>query len=339
MVTAQRAPVRFLALVTILSAVGCAGPSPSVSTVGPSPPAGPTQPIAEAPLPDADLEEARQFRVRYGLRADESWIRAVAADPAAQQGVVDYGVPLMPFELLDLESRRTDVDLLRQINDYGGLFPESFAGAYVDQRAAQAFVASFKDDAARHQVALADLLPPEVQVDVRDVDWSTRELNGFVKDVEAEKAWFATIGVIYQDAGRGITEDFVHVNFRGPAEGVQMIEAHFGDPSWLVAERQGPLPWSGPRADLVIDVFDEAGKHVPGLWCEFVPEDPDAAEGGEDTFGTDDSGRCVLRNLPAVPYRITLHRFVDDDHYEPIKTFRVVLAPPVTTVPVVIEAP
>lgn len=315
-------------LLLVGAITACGSPARTASSVAPAP-----------VLPAAELEDARQFRVRFGLRADESWIRAVAADPTAQQGLVDFGVPLMPFERSDLEERRTDVDLLTQINGYGSMFPDSYAGAYVDLRASQAFVASFKTDSDRHRIALANLLPVGARVDVRDVDWSTTELEAFVEIVTAEEAWFETIGVRFASAGRAITEDHVYVKFQGRPEAVRLIEEHFGDPTWLVADRQGPLPWQGPRGDLVIAVRDEAGAPVPGLWCEFVSEDPEAAEGGEDIFGTGDDGRCVLRNLPAVAYQITLHRFVDDDHYEPIKTFRVVLAPGGTTIPMDVPAP
>lgn len=327
-----RIVVACLLLAATATACGSRTTSPPAQTARP-PSIGPT---AVAPSPDPILVDAQRFRVRYGLRADEAWVRGVAADPEAQQGVLDFGVPLLPFERLDLESRRTDLDLLKQINDYGSLFPGSYAGAYMDQRASQAFVASFKDDVARHRSALANLLPAGARVEVVDVDWSTAELDRFVMGVEAEKGWFKTIGVQYLTADRGITDDFVSVDYLGPVEAASTIEHHFGDPTWLVAERQGPLPWAGARGNLVIAVVDQAGRPVPGLRCEFVSNDLAAVEGGEDIFGTDDNGRCVIPNLPAVPYRITLHRFVDDDHYEPIKSFDIVLAPGGSTVSVAI---
>lgn len=325
-----------VSLVLAIATTACESMSPTGQTGYVAQTASAT---AVASLPDPVADEARRFRDRYGLRADDVWIRAVAADPLAQQGIVDYGVPLMPFERLDLEHRRTDIDLLRQINDYGSLFAGSFAGAYVDQRASQAFVASFKDDADRHRAALANLLPAGARVDVRDVNWSKKELEDFVAVVEAEQAWFETIGVQYLTADRGISEDFVSVDFLGPEAAIPVIEEHFGNPTWLEAERQGPLPWTGPRGNLVIVVVDRDGKPVPRLWCEFIPEDPDATDGGEDIFGTGKDGRCSIPNLPAVAYRIVLHRFVDNDHYEPIKRFRVVLAPRGTTHRVVVRTP
>lgn len=297
-------------------------------------------PVAKALEPPCDgaSDEARQFRIRYGLRADDCWIQAVAADPAAQEAVGEFGVPLMPSERFDLQNRHTDFDLVREIDAYGALFPNSYAGAYMDQRASQAFIAMFKDEAPRHQAALSNLLP-QARIEVRDVDWSTPDLNTFLKLVEAEQAWFATIGVQYLTADRSITEDFVSVDYLGPVAAEELIEAHFGNPTWLDVERQGPLPWTGPRGNLVIDVVDQNGRPVPGLWCQFVAEDPEAASPGEDIFGTDDSGRCSLANLPAVAYRITLHRFVENDHYEHIKEFRVVLSPGGTTTSVAVEMP
>ena len=309
-----------LGLLVAWAVVACGTTEPATDRpVAPTPiVAQPVDPGTIGPLSAAALEEARQVRVRYGLRADETWIRAVAVDPTAQQGVDEFGVPLMPFELQDLGQRHTDSDILQQINDYGSSFPESYAGAYMDQRASQAFVAAFKDDADGHRAALAKLLPPDARVDVRDVEWSTRELDDFVKVVDADQAWFETIGVRYLTADRGIIDDFVSVDYLGPAEAAQLIEDHFGAPTWLVADRQGPLPWEGPRGNLSLLIVDEAGNPVPGLHVEVVPDDPNAAQGGEDVFGTDDAGRCLLKDLPAVPYHVTLLEFVNDDHDVPI---------------------
>ena len=119
----------------------------------------------------------------------------------------------------------------------------------------------------------------------------------------------------------------------------QVIAAHFGDPSWLEVERQGPLPWLGPRANLEIVVVDQEGRPVPGLWCEFAAEDPEAASTAEEIFGTDDDGHCVIPNIPAVAYRITLNQLVEDDHYEPIKEFRLELVPGAPPALVTVEMP
>jgi hypothetical protein len=274
---------------------------------------------------DGASEEVRQFRIQYGLRADDCWIVQVAADPSANEGVAEYGVPLLPFEVADLHGRHTDGTLLQEIDRYGLLFPHSYAGAYVDSRASDAFIASFKDDVARHRIALANLLP-SAHIDVHDVDWSTAELNHFLGVVERDQAWFASIRVQYLTADRGITDNFISVDYLGPLAAAKAIEAHFGDPTWLVAERQGPLPWAGPRGTLEIWVVGDDNQPVVGLRCTFASWDSEVDDGGEDLFLTDDEGRCIIPNLPAVAFHVTLQRFVNDDHYEIIKQFDVALS-------------
>jgi len=327
-----------LVVVTLAGALSC---GPTVT----APPATPSSPVVvpagdSAPPPTLSpqaVEEATQFRKRYGLRSDEAWIEDVSREPSARVGVDEFGVPLMPFELAALHARRTDRDVLGQIRDYGSLHSGDYAGAYADERVSMGFVLMFKDNVEQHRTTLTNLLPTEIQLDVRDVEWSLVDLARFQKRVEADRTWTGALGVRYQTAGHRITEDFVYVLYLGPQEAGPWIKARYGNPTWLSVERSGPLPWAGPRGDLVIDVVDGQGAPVANLWCEFKPEDPAAEEGGEMVFGTDERGRCVLRGLPAVAYRITLHRWVDNDHYEPIKELRVALRSPQTVVHVTID--
>ena len=74
------------------------------------------------------------FRERFGLRADLTYVRAVAGNPDAQASVPEFGVPLMPDEFEDMLSRRWDPDVHRQLSFYGQRFPDDFAGAYINQR-------------------------------------------------------------------------------------------------------------------------------------------------------------------------------------------------------------
>jgi len=199
------------------------------------------------------------------------------------------------------------------------------------------FVVMFKANVERHASTLSNLLPTQVQLDVRDVEWSLVDLAGYQRRVESDLGWTGALGVRFLTAGHRITENFVYVLYLGPSEAGRLIETYFGSPTWLSAEQSGPLPWQGPRGDLVIEVADPKGIPAAGIWCEFTPEDPAAEEGGEVVFGTDEHGRCVLHNLPAVTYQITLHRWVRNDHYEVIKGFRVRLLPAGTAIRVVVD--
>jgi hypothetical protein len=287
---------------------------------------------------DGQIVEAMAFRKQYGLRADERWVRDVFANPAAQQGLPFYGVPLMPSELADLQGRRFDSNALDAVRAYGNLYPEEYAGAYFDQ-AINGVTVSFKNRVDRHRAALANLLAETVRLSVRKVDWSSRDLRDFVRIVDAEAGWLKTIGALYQVAGRRITEDFVYVQYQGSPEAASLIKAHFGNPGWLKPEWIGPLPWTGPRGDLIIVAKTADGVPVPGLWCQIVPDDPMVEGQGDGLFGSDPNGRCVFRNVPLTSYRVFLRELVDDVRYEQVAETRAILSGALEVVPVVIPSP
>ena len=93
--------IAVLALVGLVAAA-CAGldrPTATTSQV-------PTSQASATPPPqltDEEWADARRFREAVGLRADDAWILAVAADPAADRS--SFGIPLTPAEAADLLSR------------------------------------------------------------------------------------------------------------------------------------------------------------------------------------------------------------------------------------------
>ncbi len=317
---------------------------------GPAPRPSPAATVSAEASPQAtpgvvsgeEMTEAMSVRTRFGLRADDAWIRSVAADPAAQVGMSEFGIPLLPAEFADLMSRRWDEDLLTNANAYGLLFPEDYAGAYINLKAS-GVVVEFKDQIERHRKALANLAADPGLVEVRQVAWSLKDLEGFTARVEAARAWFDTIGVRFLQVGHRVNENFIHVDFTGPDEAaVAAIEDHFGNPTWLKALWDGPPRWAGPRADLVIKLRDTNGRPVRNVWCDVLPEDQRAIREfqNDSFFGAGDDGICALTNFPVVAYKVRLHTWVDNDHYDPhpIKEFRVVLSPAGTVVSVVIPA-
>jgi hypothetical protein len=276
------------------------------------------------------------FRKQYGLRSDEEWVRSVASDPAAQAAIDEFGVPLTPEEERDLLSRRVDPGTLEDIQSYGRLFPEEYAGAYINQATA-GFVVSFKSRIDRHRAALDSLFPKAARIEIRKVQWSTMDLNRFAALVEADSAWFQTINVRFITADRSIKDDFVTVRYQGPMEAATVIEAHYGNPSWIRAESAGNLPWTGLRGDLALAVTDANGNAVSDLWCDFAPDNPLADEGAEEVITTAANGRCEIPMIPAGAYTVTLRRFVSGNHYEPIAKVRaVVVAGGRTVVPVLL---
>jgi hypothetical protein len=154
--------------------------------------------------------------------------------------------------------------------------------------------------------------------------------------VEGDLAWTEAIGARFLQTGRRITENHIHLDYQGSEAAGALIEDYFGDPSWLVAERKGPLPWNGRRGDLVIEVVDSAGDILTEVECEVTAEDPEAEAGSEVFVGTGDDGQCRFDDLPAVPYRVVL-RVLDDGEYVTAREARVVVTPPATATRVEVD--
>lgn len=324
-----------ISLLLVLVATGCgqALPSNHGAVVSDAPSIGGTAPI----LSQRELSEAIAFRQRFGLRADETWVRAVAADPDAQIGVREFGLPLLPEELNDLQSRTWDPDLFQQVRQYGLLFPDDYGGARINVEGS-GVVIYFADRVDRHRAALSNLTPLGSKVEVRNVEWSLVELIHFKEAVLTEQAWFESVGVIAK-AGEDIADNAVHLRYQGPEAAAALIEEHFGNPTWLRARWLGPLPWEGPRADLTIKVVDLDGDPVAELRCQATPVDPTVDPGPDAVWGTDNDGVCVIDDLPTVQFEVTLHEMtsagLDPD---PVKSLRVAVELGGTSITVVVHA-
>ncbi len=330
-----------LLLAAVAASAGCGplGAQTDLASQVVTPPApDPTAPAEPAPSLDARFAEALAFRQRYGLRSDLSWIELVAEDPAAEAGIDEYGVPLTPAELAELQGRRNPLDytateLLTELREYGALFPASFAGAYLDQRVAIGFVVMFSRDVDRHRMALANLFPRVVHLDVQQVRWSLAELEGFEAQVGADLAWMPAGQATLLGAGRRATENFVYLQYLGPIDMGTNIARHYGSPSWLSVERAGPLPWTGPVATLIVDVRARDGTPMPGIRCEAISLNPEV-QISEDNLGTDSHGRCTRAGLPVGTYRLVFYRFVDNDRYVEATTLDVSIEAPQTQIEV-----
>ena len=238
------------------------------------------------------------------MRADDAWIHAVAADPASEEGRLTFGVPLLPFERADLFSRPQSEEVVRTFDRYGRAFPDDWAGQFLDQQAGGVHVIAFKNNVDRHRAALEKLLPG-FAFEVRDVAWSRQDLEAFVDEIEADTAWFENIRARFYTAHASILD--VRISYYGDPAAAELITAHYGNPAWLTTKYMGPLPWDGPRGDLVIHVIDDNGDPVHGLYC--YPRVVDPLVDGEEAYGiTNADGQCIIKRLPATSYRVEIEK-------------------------------
>lgn len=292
----------------LFGTLGCGDLGPSTSPISPVPIASATlrpSPTSIGPS-ESELLDALRFRRAFGLRDDEAWIIAVAADPTSNAGLDAYGVPLLPAEYQDLLARSANAtDIAPIVQSYGAAYVETWAGMFIDQEVGGAVVAQFTEDIEVHRQRLTDLLPSDARLDVREVDWTLAELRRFAGEVKAEAAWFDTVAASLYAADVDEIENRVRVRFESRDPGLEgAIRAHFGHPGWIELQWKAP-PWDGPRGDLVIRVVDKLGQPVRDMSCDWVAQDPLAASAG-GVNGTDEEGRCILRGIPAVEYLVQI---------------------------------
>jgi hypothetical protein len=252
-----------------------------------------------------DLAAAIAFREAFGLRADEAWVRMVAANPAHLS--LDSDVPLMPAELDDLVRRNQPAEALYHlIEAYGTTVPSEWAGAFIDQKAGAMVAAQFTGNLDLHRRRISELTGGSERFDVRQVPFSLAQLEGFAGEVRADEAWFSTVGATLFSVEVNGPDNTADAYFIGKdPEAASAISDHFANPPWLTVHWQGPPPWTGPRGNLVIHVVDQNGKSLENFAC--VPQSQDRlASLGDVASSTGPDGICRFKDLPAVSYRIEL---------------------------------
>jgi hypothetical protein len=279
-----------------------------------------TTPDAESPVPavhvapteppptTAQVEEWIAFRRLFGLRADERWVRQVAADPLAARAPI----PMLPDEAEAFQDAYELVgDTTEKLKAYGVRFPDTYAGVRTEGRTA---VAMFSGNVAEHRAALDLLLGQSVPFKVEERTWSLSQLDTFARRVEADPDWFASRGFLLFDADVSPRDNAVIVLYEGPiavdpgpSRALEQLAARSLGP-WAKLSWVGPVPWKGHRGDLRVRVV---GQPPADWYCHTLPLDPLAGEGNV-YVRPDRGGVCRFPGLPVGQYRVTLTTTSDE---------------------------
>lgn len=288
---------RLVCLVALLIA-GCSSAPTSPATT-----ASPVE-VSISPELDPAIVEAMRFRRGVGLRADEEWVRTVAANPAAVAGLETYEIPLLPEEVAFLQGRLGRIeDALAFAESYAAEFPNGYAGAAIDTEEGDRLVLMYTRDVEFHRLRLG-LTPEDVRPEVRLATWTLDELKQFQSRVNAAAAPDPRIKLFGADID--ILANRVKVNYGAARRDLgEALPEWFGSTGWLVPRWLGPVePDHRPVGALVVTVVDGAGVPLSDLPCRYTSADPNfAAEGGGDTSPV---GRCHFEDVPAGTYRIDI---------------------------------
>lgn len=228
-------------------AAACGGTAPS--DVPPSMPPGATQAPSVPPTPDPSFEalvaEGIRARTSLGLRADEAWVRAVTADPDARIG---FEIRLTLEEEAELNQRAANRRELQPVlEQYGAEHPEDYAGLMIDQEKGGILVALFSDNVEEHAAAIARLVHPAAELEIREAGASSAELEQLMNRINDDGDALRSVGVFVL----AISTD----ELRGKL--VVEVSTMRGDAQPLLAARYGPM--------VEVEVTDPTGSYLPPL--------------------------------------------------------------------------
>ncbi len=254
---------------------------------------------------DAAMVDWIEFRTAVGLRADEAWVREVAANPASKVGSDAYEIPLLPDEVAFLEGRMQRIDDAKAFGEsYAAEFPDGFAGAAIDSKRGDRLVLLYTKDVEIHQARLA-VLAPAVRPEVRRATWTLEELTQFRSRIQADGTEDPRIKVYVPQVD--ILANRVLLDYRSDTRGLgDTLLSRFSSTGWLVVRWYGRLhPWDGPVGAIRLRVVDADGDPMVDFPCQFGTLNPDlGVEGGGGS--TDSSGECLFEDLPIGPWEVTV---------------------------------
>ena len=283
-VTTVRSVLRLCTIAALgVAAIGCGN---ETSSPGPTVAAATAAVAIETPSP-AD-HDAIRFRTSVGLRADLPYIRAVAANPAASSR--DFGVPLLPAELAELNARASNADaVLTTIQGYAAMHPDDFAGLYLDQQNGGAVTTLWIADLEGHALAIRSLVRPGSRIAFGAARFSLVDLRALQLRVAADWAWMQPLGIAPLGVGANEKENRVEVEVSSanPNTAAIILEHYAAPVGMLVVESDGTGAALIPEGTVKGRVLDSRSK-PPGsalaseltlAWTSDGPGDCDAGAG------------------------------------------------------------
>jgi hypothetical protein len=303
-----------LAIVVASAFVACdSAPSPTPS-FPPSPGPSPTVPSHPAPasprsLTPGELADSIRFREDFGLRADEEWIRTIAAQPNADW--TTYAVPVTPAELVELNDRAVAADAVSPIaTGYGQKHPADWAGVWIDNANGGVVVIQFSAQLDEHRRAILQQIGPAAGVSFREVRFSLEQLEAGAGRLKGTDSWFKTLPAVLTSYGVDVSANslLIRISSINP-EIDETILGHFG---WAAGFAKIESDGTGAelirRGTLRIAVTDARGRPIRGVQC--IPHsDLTGADIVELPIPvTNADGVCVIRNLVATGYWVHVQR-------------------------------
>jgi hypothetical protein len=289
----SRHGLRVLLPVVLLGLLVACGPAPLTSGEAATP----------EPLP-SDIAYAMHQREQFGMRADQAWVEAVAADHRARIEMLDF--PMLPAEEAALQARQATVDrVVGFVHRYTGDHPEEFGGLFIDP-ARHVVVTLWTAHADEHRLAILRELGAWAPLEARLGRWTERDLDALLERISADWDWMRAIGAAPVGAGVETMDGIVsiQVSSANPAAPA-LILAHYGvGPDILRVDSDGTgivlLPRGTIRGTVV--TADGGTPHTDALMVSWASDDTGDGHGdcgvGDMGYGVGLNGRFTLPCAP-----------------------------------------
>jgi hypothetical protein len=260
------------------------------------------------PIPSAALAEAIRFRSEFGLRADDAYVREVFADPSATS---DFGVPLLPAELIELRRRASAAaDVARVVRTYGATVPDTYAGEYIDAATGNVY-GLFTADVFGARAAITAQLSPLAQFTALPARFTLQQLTSALADAGSDEtqAWLRSIGAPLRSGSVRISDNVVRLVLGGMPADVDEISRRLGvDRSMLVIFIDPDTLANLPRGSIRGLVVDAQGNPVTGRNLDVTAVgdvgnyEPDGGTG----ISTDLAGAFEIERAAAMGWTVTI---------------------------------
>ncbi len=214
-------------------------------------------------MSEALIQESIAFRSLRGLRADEAWVREVAADA---RSTMTFGVPLLPDEAAGLEARPREFrELVPLLQDYAAQYPGEFGGMYVDPPGGTRIILMFTRRLADHEAALAKLVHPAVWLQLRETRIAESDLDALMERIAQDQEALRGIGAFVVEMSRDDVARTVNVRLsteRSDAAGL-FVGMYGPNVTTEVIDPTGA--YLKPRATLVGRTVDASGRGVAAV--------------------------------------------------------------------------
>ncbi len=322
--TVRRLVATAVLLVFVVAACGAASPP---ATVAPVPDAtatdaptsagpGTAEPAAPVPpLSDADVLAAMRSREQLGLRADDAWVRQVAADPNA---VLDWGFPLLPFEAAELADRPTGDDVVTTaVRSYLESHPDISGGLYLDQARGGVITALVTADPEVHEAAIRALVDGPAPIAVRQVRWTEAELLHLQERISDAQAFLTSLPARMTTSSVNVIDNRVDLSISSAVpDAADRIATQVGaQPGQLVVTSDGTGLLLQPTGRIVGHITAPAGTDMSALSPQY---EADVDIGAQDAVGiaVGPDGTFTIDDLPPTGYTVTILELADAGNRE-----------------------